>query len=408
MSIKIDADTIITGNGEIIQDSCIVIEDKTISYVGPKEAAPKAAKTLTSPVLMPGMWDTHAHFAGMYTANLENTVFTKATLAILRSTWDTREALKAGFTTIREVGGQGIDLNKAIAEGVIVGPRIYAAGKILTATGGHADIHNAPLDMVLNLGDQGLGIICDGVDECYRAVRMQLREGAELIKFCASGGVMSKIDHPIHQQFSQEEQKAIVDEANRAEVAVAAHCHGGPGIRAALEAGVTTIDHGTYLTEELADLMIEKGAILVPTRYVIEKLLHNAANMGVPQYAIDKLNALADQHWQALKMAIRKGVKIAIGTDMFTSGPGNLLTWGENAMELKYMVDAGMTPMQAIVAATGDAPLTLGKRAPKSGMIKEGYEADVLLLQKNPLENIEYLLEKEHMRVIKQGKLIEF
>lgn len=408
MSINISADLVITGDGKSYEKGSIVIENDKIIYVGDQSGAPNAAEDISTPVVMPGMWDTHSHFVGLYKASIEGTIFTKTNLAVLRSTWDTREALRAGFTSVREVGGLGIPLNQAIEEGVIMGPRIYAAGEILSTTGGHGDIHNVPLEFVSLMEGQGLSILCDGVPECLKAVRKQLREGAEVIKYCASGGVMSKIDNPMHQQFSLEEQIAIVEEAKRSEVAIAAHCHGAAGIRSALEAGVTTIDHGTYLTEELADLMIEKGAILVPTRYVIEKLLQNVDKEDLPDYVVEKITAMGDQHMDALKIAIRKGVKISTGTDIFVSGPGNIFTWGENALELKYLVDAGMSEMDAIVAATGNAPATLGPRAPKSGMLKEGYDADILLLKKNPLENIENLLDKSGMIVIKQGKIIKF
>lgn len=408
MSLKINANLVITGNGTSFEKGSIVIENEKIIHVGDHSEAPSADEEISTPVIMPGMWDTHSHFVGLYKASIEGTIFTKSTLAVLRSTWDAKEALRAGFTSVREVGGFGIPLNQAIQEGVILGPRIYAAGEILSTTGGHGDIHNIPLEFVSLMEGQGLSILCDGVPECLKAVRKQLREGAEVIKYCASGGVMSKIDNPMHQQFSLEEQKAIVEEAKRSEVAIAAHCHGSAGIRSALEAGVTTIDHGTYLTEELADLMIEKGAILVPTRYVIEKLLQNVDKEDLPDYVVEKITAMGDQHMDALKIAIRKGVKIAAGTDIFVSGPGNIFTWGENALELKYLVDAGMSEMDAIVAATGNAPATLGPRAPKSGMLKVGYDADILLLEKNPLENIENLLDKSAMTVIKQGIIIKF
>lgn len=408
MSLKINANLVIIGNGTSFEKGSIVIDNEKIIYAGNHSEAPSADEEISTPVIMPGMWDTHSHFVGLYKASIEGTIFTKSTLAVLRSTWDTKEALRAGFTSVREVGGLGIPLNQAIQEGVILGPRIYAAGEILSTTGGHGDIHNIPLEFVSLMEGQGLSILCDGVAECLKAVRKQLREGAELIKYCASGGVMSKIDNPMHQQFSHEEQKAIVEEAKRSEVAIAAHCHGSAGIRSALEAGVTTIDHGTYLTEELADLMIEKGAILIPTRYAIEKLLQNVDKEDLPDYVVEKITAMGDQHMDALKIAIRKGVKIAVGTDIFVSGPGNIFTWGENALELKYLVDAGMSEMDAIVAATGNAPATLGPRAPKSGMLKVGYDADILLLEKNPLENIENLLDKSAMTVIKQGKIIKF
>lgn len=408
MSLKINANLVIIGNGTSFEKGSIVIDNEKIIYAGNHSEAPSADEEISTPVIMPGMWDTHSHFVGLYKASIEGTIFIKSTLAVLRSTWDTKEALRAGFTSVREVGGLGIPLNQAIQEGVILGPRIYAAGEILSTTGGHGDIHNIPLEFVSLMEGQGFSILCDGVAECLKAVRKQLREGAELIKYCASGGVMSKIDNPMHQQFSHEEQKAIVEEAKRSEVAIAAHCHGSAGIRSALEAGVTTIDHGTYLTEELADLMIEKGAILIPTRYAIEKLLQNVDKEDLPDYVVEKITAMGDQHMDALKIAIRKGVKIAVGTDIFVSGPGNIFTWGENALELKYLVDAGMSEMDAIVAATGNAPATLGPRAPKSGMLKVGYDADILLLEKNPLENIENLLDKSAMTVIKQGKIIKF
>lgn len=409
MSIKINADLLIIGDGTHFTNGSVVLEGTKITYVGEQTNAPPAEQTLTTPVVMPGMWDTHAHFVGLKSASLEALPFTDPGVAILRCTWDAQQVLRAGFTSVREVGGLGISLNKAIEEGIILGPRIYASGSLLSTTGGHGDIHNLPLDFVKSLEGTGFSTLCDGVPECLKAVRKQLRQGAEVIKFCASGGVMSKIDDPINQQFSLEEQKAIVDEATRAQVAVAAHCHGAPGIKAALEAGVTTICHGTYLTEELADLMLEKNAILVPTRYVVMKLYENIDTFPLPDYVIEKTKKITDIHEQNIRMAIKKGVKIAAGTDIFVSGPGNIFTWGENAMELKYLVELGMTPMDAIVAATGNAPLTLGPRAPKSGMLKVDYDADVITVTKNPLENIEVLIDHQNIsNVIKHGKIITF
>ncbi len=407
MSLKIHAEIMIAGDGSFYENYTLVTKENEIIYVGPKEHAPSAIDTIECKVLMPGMWDTHIHYSGIYRAAVEETIFTKSSVAALRSTWDVKETLKAGFTSVREVGGNGIALNQVIQEGVIPGPRIYAAGDILSTTGGHGDIHNISLDFVMNMNSQGFGILCDGVSECLKAVRKQLREGAEVIKYCASGGVMSKIDHPMHQQFSIEEQRAIVEEAKRSEVAIAAHCHGEAGIRSAIEAGVTTIDHGTYLTEELADIMLEKGTILVPTRYVIEKLIANAEKMGVADYAVKKIKALSNQHANAIRMAIKKGVKIAVGTDIFVSGPKGIFLHGENAMELQYLVELGMTPMDAIVAATGNGPLTLGGRAPKSGMLKVGYEADMITLKANPLEDIKVLTNRSNiLNVIKQGDIV--
>jgi imidazolonepropionase-like amidohydrolase len=401
----------IIGDGETIANASIVMENNKIVYAGEQEHALSSENTILSPVMMPGLWECHGHFFGLKTLNLENLPYTPPQVAALRSAWDVKEALMSGITSIREVGGHGIYINKVIQEGAIVGPRIYGSGSIISMTGGHSDIHALPLDM-MNYGTK-TGLLqlylTDGVDGCYKAVRTQLREGAEIVKYCASGGVISEIDPPIHQQFSLEEQKAIVEEAARADTAVAAHCHGAPGIKSALEAGVKTIEHGSWLDEDLIELMIEKDAILVPTRYIIEKIMMGAKNSGVPDYAVAKLRDLYDQHFDALQLAIKRGVKIAMGTDMGISGPGGLLTWGENAEELSYYVKAGMKPSDAIVTATGNGPLTLGKRAPRSGMLKENYEADLILLKNNPLRNIEVLSDRNNIsHVVKQGVFVEF
>ena len=226
-----------------------------------------------------------------------------------------------------------------------------------------------------------IGELCDGVPECLRAVRMQLRRGAKVIKICASGGVMSEIDDPIHQQFSDEEIAAIVAEAERADRVVAAHCHGKPGIMAALRNGVRTIEHGTYLDEEAADLMLETGAVLVATRFVVEQLQVVADTL--PAYARHKALAIADRHAEAMKIAVAAGVTIAMGTDIFLPGG-----YGSNSAEIRHLVDAGMTPLQAIEAATATGPLTVGPQAPKSGRLEVGYDADVIAVDTDPLADL--------------------
>jgi len=254
-------------------------------------------------------------------------------------------------------------------------------------TGGHADIHAFPLDVLCAAeGASSILALCDGVPSCLYQVRRQLRLGARLIKICASGGVMSELDHPIHQQFSDEELQAIVQEASRADRVVAAHCHGKPGIMAALRAGAKTIEHGSYLDEESADLMAKQGAILVPTRFIVEQLLGMRGSM--PDYAFQKMSAIAERHTEAMRIAIRRGVQIAAGTDIFISGTA---MWGRNGLEAANLVKAGMTPLQAIEAATANGPATLGLQAPQSGLLKEGYDADVITLDGDPLDDISIL-----------------
>lgn len=285
----------------------------------------------------------------------------------------------AGVTSVRDAGGLGIYLRPAIEAGRIAGPNIYAAGKLLSTTGGHGDAHGFPLEWMTGGHGYGFGEICDGVPECLRAVRKQLRIGADLIKIHASGGVASEVDHPIHQQFSKEELQAVVEEAGRAERIVAAHCHGKPGIMAALEAGVKTIEHGSYLDEEAATAMLEADAILVPTRFIVEEGL--ALKEVWPPYAYKKLVNIADHHANALRLAISKGVTIAAGSDAILMGQ-------HRTREVRYLIEAGMTPLAAIEAATANGPLTLGPQAPKKGLLADGYDADIIALDTNPLNDI--------------------
>ncbi len=401
--MRVDADNLIIGDGELIKDGTVVFEGRKILYAGESEHAPED-KTTQVNTIMPGMWECHGHYVGIEKLDFNQEFFTHPYHQSMRVVEDARVTLNAGITSVREVGGYGVFLRRAIRERTIPGPRIYASGGMLSTTGGHGDMHSLPFGVwnYLKENDDGwMYNTVDGVAECYKGVRKQLRLGAEVIKFHASGGVLSELDDPINQQFSAEEAKAIVEEATRAKVAVAAHCHGAPGIRNALEAGVTSIEHGTYLDDELADMMIERDTILVPTRFIIEesmKLLD-----VIPEYARPKMEQTAGRHWEALKLAIKKGVTIAMGTDIAGSKNSPLNKWGDNAKELEYYVKAGMSTMEAIVTATGNGPKTLGSRAPKSGLLKDGYDADILLLKSNPLDDITILQDSMNFDVIRGG-----
>lgn len=274
----------------------------------------------------------------------------------------------------------------------------------LSPTGGHADLHLVHKPWVDDACAHGMPFAtADGVAECLKVVRMQLRAGANVIKICGSGGVGSERDNPIDQQFSDEEMKAMVEEAARAQRVVGAHCHGKAGIMAALKAGVKTIEHGSYLDEETAELMLEKDAILVTTRLIVENGLVMKDFFSPAGYA--KLEAVAAAQWNAMQLAIKKGVKCAIGTDSCGSIPGSMIVkQGLNGKELYYHVKAGMTPLQAIEAATANGPETLGPQAPKAGILREGYDADFIGLDANPLEDIRVLSGPGHVsHVWRQG-----
>ncbi len=381
MTIRIDADLLLPGRGGPIDEGTVILEGRSIAFAGPTSEAPATPEAEVSrvPVAMPGLWDSHIHFLGATSADIHAMLHTSVAEMAVRAAADASATLDGGVTSVREVGGFGLDFAAAINDGSVRGPNIYGAGRILSTTAGHADGHSFDLDFIES-SSRWIGELCDGVPSCLKAVRKQLRKNAKVIKICASGGVMSEIDHPIHQQFSAEELRAIVEEAGRAERFVAAHTHGLPGIRAAVEAGCQTIEHGSYLDEETAALMAERGTIYVPTRFIVDQLLQMEA--ALPRYAYEKGVMVADHHSQAMKIAVANGVTIAMGTDIFTPG-----SYGENSAEIRFLQDAGMTALEAIEAATANGPLTLGPQAPLSGQLRAGYDADVIAIDFDPLED---------------------
>ncbi|MCB1247153.1 MAG: amidohydrolase family protein, partial [Acidimicrobiia bacterium] len=366
----------------------VVFDGPSISYVGPTAGAPEADTTFKTEAVMPGLWECHGHFLGMRGANFDELSGLRPQMAAMRVTHDAKKVLEAGFTSVREMGGMGTFLGRTIDEGWVEGPNIYASGSMLSMTGGHGDFHGMPVEMAAQLIKLHWGEdnICDGPDECREAVRRMLRLGAKVIKVHASGGVLSELDDPYLPQFSPAELEAIVDEATRMERLVGAHCHGSRGIIAALEAGVKTIEHGTYLDEEAADAMVESDATLVPTRFIVEFLMEQGTKAGMPEYARIKGEEAAKRHSDAVSLAIEKGVRIALGTDIWSTG-----LWGRNARELTLLVSDGMTNLQAIEAGTANGPETLGPQAPKSGQLVEGFDADVICVSGDPTDDISVL-----------------
>jgi imidazolonepropionase-like amidohydrolase len=401
---RIEVELLIPGRGEPMTDAVVILDTGTIAYSGGVGGAPPptAGDSVTSvPVVLPGLWDCHGHLSGVSTFDWRPWVTDPPATRGARCAHDLQAALAAGVTSIREVGGLGVYLAQLVDEGLIDGPAIYGAGAILATTGGHADIHGFPQAWMTGWWAQSGGDFrqCDGVDDCMRAVREQLRKNAKLIKVCASGGVLSQVDDPIHQQFTAPELRAMVEVAGMADRIVAAHCHGKPGIMAALEAGVRTIEHGTYLDDEACDAMRESGAILVPTRTVMSEALD--ADLPPPTRA--KLAAIADRHAAAVALAHDRGVTIAMGTDIGLTGPDAPNSWGRNGRELPLLVEAGLTPLEAIEAATANGPLTLGPQAPSSGVLDKGYAADVIALDADPLNDITVMADPAHVIAVWRG-----
>jgi imidazolonepropionase-like amidohydrolase len=395
---RIEAELLIPGSGEPVPGGTVVLDGPKITYAGPAAGAPATAGVTAhhAATVLPGLWDCHGHFLGTRKFDLAQLPLDPLALRAARSGRDLANALDAGITSVREVGGLGVYLARAVGEGILDGPTIHAAGAILSTTGGHADLHSYPLSWMQDFSRlDGVLRLADGVDECIRAVREQLRRGAKVIKVCASGGVLSEVDDPIHQQFTAPELRAMVEVAGLADRVVAAHCHGKPGIMAALEAGARTIEHGTYLDDEACDAMKETGAILVPTRSIVEDILANLA--AVPGYAAAKAVTMARRHASAMRLAIERGVTIAMGTDIGLTGMDLPNSWGRNGSEPVHLVALGMTPLQAIEASTATAPLTLGPQAPLSGRLMAGYDADVITLDGDPLADIGVLASPAHV-----------
>ena len=395
---RITAGLLIPGRGEPVRDGVVIMDGARISYAGPAAGAPATAGAAVhqAAAVLPGLWDCHGHLLGTRVLDLARLPLEHVALRAARCARDLRAALDAGVTSVREVGGLGVYLALAVAEGVLDGPSIYPAGAILSTTRGHGDLHSYPLSWMHEFArTDGVMRLADGVSECMRATREQLRRNAKVIKVCASGGVMSEIDDPVRQQFTGPELAAIVEVATLAGRAVAACCHGKPGIMAALQAGVTTIEHGTYLDDECCDAMRETGAILVPTRTIIEDILANLS--AVPGYAAAKLVAIAADHATAVARALDRGVTIAMGTDIALTGTGLPNSWGTNGAELGHLVKLGMSPLQALEAATARAPRTLGPQAPRSGRLEAGYDADVITLDADPLADIAVLASPAHV-----------
>jgi imidazolonepropionase-like amidohydrolase len=397
MPYRIEATQLIPGQGVPVPDAVVVLDGDAIAYAGPAAHAPgdTGSTVVRAHTVMPGLWDCHGHFMGLRSADLTLLPQEPVALRAARCVPDLRAALDAGITSVREVGGLGVHLARAIAEGVVAGPSVYAAGTALSTTGGHGDLHSYPVPWVNDFGHLGGELrLADGPAECAKAAREQLRKGARVIKLFASGGVLSELDHPIHQQFTAAELRAIVEVAGMADRVVAAHCHGKPGMMAALEAGVRTIEHGTYLDEEVADAMRETGAILVPARTIVRELLDSKL---LPAYAAAKLEAVADRHAEAITTARERGVRVAMGTDVAMSGADLPDSWGRNGRELPLLAEVGFTPLAAIEAATATGPETLGPQAPRSGRLAAGYDADVLILDADPLADLEVLAEPAHI-----------
>ena len=338
--------------------------------------------------VLPGLIDCHVHL----TAQLDRgyrlrTVEDSDPKAALNAAHNAAVTLSAGFTTVRDVGARNPDvifaLRAAIAERKVAGPRILCVGAVLSPTGGHGQIYGFRHDVCACV--QSTSGICDGVDECRRAVRRQVSYGADAIKFVATGGVLSNIKAGLDQQFTDDEIRSIIETAHRLGRRVAAHAHGAAGINAALEAGVDSIEHGSFLDARSLELFIAKGAFHVPTIIAGVTVLEMAqADDLLTPAQIEKAMIVGVKIKEALARSHKAGVTIAFGTDMGV-GPH-----GQNAREFGFMVEAGMHSREAIKAATVNAAKLLDV-SDEVGTIASGKSADVIAVDSSPLDDVSVL-----------------
>jgi imidazolonepropionase-like amidohydrolase len=376
-------------NGKTLTNQTIVIEgDKIVSVGG--DAKPAPADTiidLSGATIVPGLIDVHTHLTANPQFGYEVLGISVPREALIGAK-NARITLEAGFTTVRNVGATAysdVALRDAISDGDVAGPRILASGPPLGITGGHCDNNLLPFEYHA----QELGV-ADGVEGVQRKVREVIKYGADVIKFCATGGVLSKGDDPQASQYTLEEMKALVADAHRLGRKVAAHAHGAQGILWASQAGVDSVEHGSYINEAAIAEMKKNGTYLVPTRYLGDWLAENMQKIGMPEMYAKKEREIMPIIDNNLRRAFASGIKVAFGTD------AAVYPHGLNAREFAVYVRLGMTPLQAIQTATVNAADLLGW-SDKVGTLDAGKWADLIAVDGDPLQDVTTL---QHVKFV--------
>ena len=387
-----------------IENAGIIVDGERIVQVGDVDLLASQegidAVDLGEVTLLPGLIDMHVHLSGRRGYGMTDRILNTRDFRVLRAMQDCELLLQAGYTTVRDVGSEiALSLRRAANEGIIAGPRILAAGPMISQTGGHADHHFMPLTEAATM--EGI-ILADGLDECRKAVRKVVRESADLVKICTTGGIGSERDHPWDSHYTIKEVTVIVEEAHRLGRRVAAHAQGREGIITAVKGGVDTIEHGSYLDEECATLMAQNGTYLVPTVALREVFLQTlrGKDYDMPPWRLRKQREAIPAIEKAFKLAIDYKLPIAAGSD-FTGVPQR--EHGKNVAEPIAMTRLGLPASAAIRAATATAAEALGVRD-QFGAIEPGLVADIIAVEGNPLENISCL---QNVRfVMKAGRVV--
>ncbi len=352
--------------------------------------------------IMPGLIDTHVHvmFEGFDIPRLLNTPFS---MRFYHAARNLRATLEAGITSVRDAGGADLGVKMAVEEGLIPGPRMQISTVVLSITGGHGDqqtLSGTTLQLFPAYPGMPSGI-CDGPEEVRKRVREVLRAGADVVKVCATGGVLSPTDHPHYTQFTPQELEIMVTEAGYRGAYVMAHAQGTLGIKNAIRAGIRSIEHGMFLDDEAIDLLLAHDTYLVPTLVAPLGVIEQAERNDVmPEYALRKARETLEAHQESISRAIAAGVRVALGTD------AAVVPHGTNLRELGLLVQSGMTPMQAIVSGTKVAAECL-RWDDRLGTLQAGKLADIVVVDGDTLADIRIMEQRERIAlVIKDGEIV--
>ncbi|MBX0315705.1 metal-dependent hydrolase family protein [Planococcus glaciei] len=374
MTLKWENITLYTGTGEKLTQSAIVVEDGKIVATGQEAVQMAASETIDGQgkVILPGLFDMHIHLGmdGDADPFAEMAKETQASSAF-RHQANALKQLQSGVTSVRNLGSKWhVDLayRNAVNTGLLTGPTVYGSGQPIVMTGGHG---------------YPMASEADGEDEVRKAARQTLKQGADVLKLMATGGVMTPGVDPGSPQLSEKEMRAAVEEALHAGKTTASHAQGTQGIQNAVRAGITTIEHGIFLDDETIELMIEYGTVLVPTLAAPYYIVQNADSGAIPPHAVKKAIFCLDAHQESFRKAVKAGVKIAAGTDAGT--PFNL--HGDFAKELELMHECGMPIRDIITSATYQAASALNVQD-QSGSLEKGKVADFIVLSEDPEDNI--------------------
>ncbi len=379
---------ILDGTGGPVQVGlAILVKQAQIEALVPEGQIPDTVQRLDlrGTTLLPGLIDTHVHLLGQRSMDNASMTFVNEGLRAARATADLNRLLQAGITTVRDCGSHtALALKAAVEEGSVPGPRVVPCGRFIERTGGADDAPYMPLAWAQEAGPWGPRL-ADGPDDVRKAVREQLRNGAEWIKTCTTGAITTQVlSNPDILEWSDPEIRALIEEAHRLGVRVAVHAHARAGIVQALNAGADSIEHGTYLDDETAKQMADAGAWLVPTLFVLTQLIEHGSEFGTPDWVLVKAREAMDARQRSMEAALRHDVSIAMGTDI---GGQDLLPHGRNAAELALLVRFGMSASEAVVAGTLGAARCLGLESER-GSLTPGKVADIIAVPGDPLQDI--------------------